>query len=105
VTLQDRSRRTGGYQRAGLYFRRINTIYKSTDGSRNFITPGRQHFDVQEGGTDFQALGGTYNVVLDLDNMTVDFDLQDEYNWDNAVFVTGTLNNRQGSLMRWRNDE
>ena len=37
--------------------------------------------------------------------MTVDFALQDEYNWDNAVFVTGTLNNRQGSLMRWKNDE
>ena len=105
VTLQDRSRRVNNYQRAGLYFRRINTIYKAPDGTRSFITPGRQHFDVQEGGSDFQALNGTYNIVLDLDNMTVDFDLQDEYNWDNAVFVTGTLNNRQGSLMRWKNDE
>jgi hypothetical protein len=105
VTLQDRSRRIGGYQRVGLYFRRINTVYKCPDGTRNFITPGRQHFDVQQGGSDFQALNGTYNVVLDLENMTVDFDLQDEYNWDNAVFVTGTLNNRQGSLMRWKNDE
>ena len=105
VTLQDRSRRTNGYQRAGVFFRRINTIYKSANTNRSFITPGRQHFDVQEGGSDFQALNGTYNIVLDLDNMTVDFDLQDEYNWDNAVFVTGTLNNRQGSLMRWKNDE
>ncbi|MBR6129872.1 MAG: dockerin type I repeat-containing protein [Bacteroidaceae bacterium] len=105
VTLQDRSRRIGGYQRAGLYFRRINTIYKSTDGTRSFITPGRHRFDVQEGGSDFQALNGTYNVVLDLDKMTVDFALQDEYNWDNAVFVTGTLNNRQGASMRWKNDE
>lgn len=105
VTLQDRSRRANNYQRAGLYFRRINTIYKAPDGTRSFITPSRQHFDVQEGGSDFQALNGTYNVVLDLDNMTVDFDQQDDYNWDNAVFVTGTLNNRQGSLMRWKNDE
>ena len=105
VTLQDRSRRSASYQRAGLYFRRINTVYKSTDGTRSFITPGRQHFDVQEGGSDFQALNGTYNIVLDLDNMTVDFDLQDDYNWPNAVFVTGTLNNRQGSTMRWKNDE
>ncbi len=105
VTLQDRSRRTNADQRAGLYFRRINTIYKSANPNRNFITPGRQHFDVQEGGSDFQALNGTYNIVLDLDAMTVDFDLQDEYMWDNAVFVTGTLNNRQGSLMRWKNDE
>lgn len=105
VTLQDRSRRINNGQRAGLFFRRINTIYKAPDGTRSFITPGRQHFDVQEGGSDFQALNGTYNIVLDLDNMTVDFDLQDEYNWDNAVFVTGTLNNRQGSLMRWKNDE
>ena len=105
VTLQDRSRRINSYQRAGVFFRRINTIYKSTDGTRSFITPGRQQFDVQEGGSDFQALNGTYNIVLDLDNMTVEFHLQDEYNWDNAVFVTGTLNNRQGSLMRWKNDE
>ena len=105
VTLQDRSRRINSYQRAGLYFRRVNTIYKSANANRSFITPGRQHFDVQEGGSDFQALNGTYNVVLDLDNMTVDFELQDDYNWDNAVFVTGTLNNRQGTLMRWKNDE
>ena len=106
VTLQDRSRRINASQRAGLFFRRINTIYKAADGTRSFITPGRQHFDVLEGGSsDFQALNGTYNIVLDLDNMTVDFELQDEYNWDNAVFVTGTLNNRQGSLMRWKNDE
>ena len=106
VTLQDRSRRINSSQRAGLYFRRINTIYRCANENRNFITPARQHFDVQEdGGSDFQALNGTYNVVLDLDNMTVDFDLQDEYNWDNAVFVTGTLNNRQGSQMRWKNDE
>ena len=105
VTLQDRSRRSNSYQRAGLYFRRINTIYRSANANRSFITPSRQHFDVQEGGSDFQALGGTYDIVLDLDNMTVDFDLQDDYKWDNAVFVTGTLNNRQGSLMRWKNDE
>ncbi|MBO4549762.1 MAG: hypothetical protein J5733_03445, partial [Bacteroidaceae bacterium] len=105
VTLQDRSRRANNYQRAGLYFRRINTVYKCANENRNFITPARQHFDVQEGGSDFQALNGTYNIVLDLDNMTVDFELQDDYNWDNAVFVTGTLNNRQGSLMRWKNDE
>ena len=105
VTLQDRSQRSNGYQRAGLFFRRINTIYKSANTNRSFITPGRQHFDLQEGGSDFQALNGTYHVVLDLDNMTVDFALQDDYRWPNAVFVTGTLNNRQGNLMRWKNDE
>lgn len=105
VTLQDRSHRANGFQRAGLFFRRINTIYKCANENRSFITPGRQHFDVREGGSDFQALNGTYNIVLDLDNMTVDFDLQDDYNWPNAVFVSGTLNNRQGSLMRWKNDE
>ena len=105
VTLQDRSQRSNGYQRAGLFFRRINTIYKSANTNRSFITPGRGHFDVQEGGSDFQALNGTYNIVLDLDAMTVDFELQDDYKWPNAVFVTGTLNNRQGSLMRWKNDE
>ena len=105
VTLQDRSQRANAYQRAGIFFRRVNTIYKSANTNRSFITPGRHSFDVQEGGSDFQALNGTYNIVLDLDKMTVDFKLQDDYNWPNAVFVTGTLNNRQGSLMRWKNDE
>lgn len=105
VTLQDRSRRTNANQRAGMYFRRINTIYRCADANRNFITPSTQHFNIAEGGADFQALNGTYNIVLDLNNMTVDFELQDDYNWANAVFVSGTLNNRQGSLMRWKNDE
>ena len=105
VTIQDRSRRANGYQRAGLFFRRINTIYRSADTNRSFITPGRHSFNVQEGGSDFQALNGTYNVELDLNKMTVDFKQVDDYNWPNAVFVTGTLNNRQGALMRWRNDE
>ncbi len=105
AVLQDRSRRTNADQRAGLYFRRINTIYKCADANRSFITPSRQHFDVQEGGSDFQALNGSYYIELDLENMTASFDLIGEYKWDNAVFVTGTLNNRQGTLMRWKNDE
>ena len=105
VTLQDRSRRTNANQRAGMYFRRINTIFRCADANRNFVTPSSQHFNIAEGGADFQALNGTYNIVLDLNNMTVDFELQDDYNWANAVFVSGTLNNRQGSLMRWKNDE
>lgn len=105
VTLQDRSRRIGGYQRAGVYFRRINTSYKAVDADRRFITPSRNQFSIQEGGSDFQALNGTYDIVLDLDAMTVEFNQKDAYNWDNAVFVTGTLNNKGGSLMRWKNDE
>ena len=105
VTLQDRSQRANGYQRAGVFFRRVNTIYRSANANRSFITPARHQFDVQEGGSDFQALNGTYTVTLDLEAMTVDFQLQDEYRWPNAVFVSGTLNNRQGNLMRWKNDE
>ncbi len=105
VTLQDRSQRANGYQRAGFFFRRVNTIYKSANPNRSFVTPARHSFDVQEGGSDFQALNGTYDVTLDLETMTVDFQLQDEYRWPNAVFVSGTLNNRQGNLMRWKNDE
>lgn len=105
VKLQDRSRRINGYQRAGFYFRRINTVYKCNDAKASFLTPSRLSFGVQEGGSDYQALNGTYDIVLDLENMTVDFDLKDEYNWDNQVYVTGTLVNRSGAVERWKNTE
>lgn len=105
VTLQDRSRRIQGYQRAGFYFRRINTIYKCNDANRNFVTPAIHTFSIQEGGTDLQALNGTYNIVLDLEAGTVDCQLQDKYNWDNQVYVTGTLTNRSGATDRWKNNE
>ena len=105
VTLQDRSRRIQGYQRAGFYFRRINTIYKCNDADRRFVTPANHFFGVQEGGSDLQALNGTYNIVLDLEAGTVDCQLQDKYNWDNQVYVTGTLTNRSGATDRWKNNE
>ncbi|MBO7067581.1 MAG: hypothetical protein J6W52_02725 [Bacteroidaceae bacterium] len=105
VTLQDRSRRIQGYQRAGFYFRRINTIYKCNEANRNFVTPANHIFGVQEGGTDLQALNGTYNIVLDVENGIVDCQLQDKYNWDNQVYVTGTLTNRSGTTDRWKNNE
>lgn len=105
VTLQDRSRRIQGYQRAGFYFRRINTIYKCNDADRRFVTPANHFFGIQEGGFDLQALNGTYNIVLDLEAGTVDCQLQDKYNWDNQVYVTGTLTNRSGATDRWKNNE
>lgn len=105
VTLQDRSRRIQGYQRSGFYFRRVNTVYKCDDANRNFVTPAHHTFGIQEGGTDLQALNGTYYIVLDLENGTVDCQLQDEYNWDNQVYVTGTLTNRSGATDRWKNTE
>lgn len=105
VTLQDRSRRIQGYQRAGFYFRRINTIYKCNDANRNFVTPANHTFGIQVGGTDLQALNGTYDIVLDLENGTVDCKLQDRYNWDNQVYVTGTLTDRSGATARWKNTE
>lgn len=105
VTLQDRSRRIQGYQRAGFYFRRINTVYKCDDANRNFVTPAIHSFGIQEGGTDLQALNGTYRIVLDLEAGTVDCQLQDKYNWDNQVYVTGTLTNRSGATDRWKNTE
>ena len=98
-------RRIQGYQRAGFYFRRINTIYKCNDANRNFVTPANHIFGIQEGGTDLQALNGTYNIVLDLENGTVDCQLQDHYNWDNQVYVTGTLTDRSGATARWKNTE
>ncbi len=105
VTLQDRSRRSQSGQRAGFYFRRVNTIYKCNDANRNFVTPANHIFGIQEGGTDLQALNGTYNIVLDLENGTVDCQLQDQYNWDNQVYVTGTLTDRSGATSRWKNTE
>lgn len=105
VTLQDRSRRANANQRAGFYFRRYQTIYKCNASGRNFVTPAQQHFGVQEGGVDYQALNGTYDITLDLENMTVDFEQTDKYNWDNQVYVTGTLKNREGIISRWQNTE
>lgn len=105
VTVQDRSRRANADQRAGLYFRRFNTVYKCGDANRNFITPEHSAFSVKEGGSDFQTLNGTFAVALDLDNMTVSFRQKDEMNWDNQVYVTGTLNNRSGAVTRWQNSE
>lgn len=106
VTLQDRSRRIKGYQRAGVFFRRVNTIYKCADPNRNFITPAETTFTMTDnGGGDFQALNGTYDVVIDFETNTVQFNQQDEYNWDNAVYVIGTLASRAGATIRWKNDE
>lgn len=105
VTLQDRSRKANSEQRAGLYFRRINTVLKCDTPNANFITPSRHTFGVAEGGTDYQATAGTYDIVLDLDSMTVDFQPKDEYKWANQVYVVGTLANRNGNVERWKNTE
>lgn len=105
VTLQDRSRMANSDQRAGLYFRRVNTVLKCDAPNGNFITPAHHTFGVQEGGTDYQALNGTYDITLDLDSMTVDFRLKDEYRWASQVYVTGTLANRNGGVERWKNTE
>ena len=105
VTLQDRSRRANSEQRAGIYFRRINEIFKCATPNANFITPAHTTFSVQQEGSDFQALNGTYDITLDLEGMTVDFCQKDEYNWDNQVYVTGTLVNRSGAIDRWKNNE
>ncbi len=105
VTLQDRSRKANSDQRAGLYFRRINTIFKCGAPNSNYITPAHHTFGVTEGGVDWQASAGTYDITLDLDEMTVDFSLKDEYKWSNQVYVTGTLANRNGGVERWKNTE
>ena len=106
VTLQDRSRRIKGQQRAGFYFRRLADIYKCSTVNRNFLTPANTHFELSaSGGADIQALNGTYDITLNLEDMTVDLKQKDKYNWDNQVFVSGTLVDKQGTTRRWSNTE
>lgn len=109
LKLQDRSNRVNSDGRAGFYFRHMNETYKSFYSSRNFVTPRNTVFaTAKNAGKDFQAVGGTLKVVLDLDLETgegkAEFEAV-EYEWSNQVYVVGTVYDKNGSQHRWQNDE
>lgn len=109
VKLQDRSNRVNADSRAGFYFRHMNETYKSFYSSRNFVTPGNTVFaTAKNAGKDFQAVGGTLKVLLDIDletgEGTAEFEAID-YKWSNQVYVAGTVYDKNGMQHRYQNDE
>lgn len=105
VKLQDRTNLPNTQNRAGVYFSRLGVRYKCPDATRRFFTPARGEMTVtSDGGNDFQALGGEFDVTLDLDNMIVDFKAVD-YPWNDDVFVVGSILDDKGEDHRWKNDE
>ena len=105
VKLQNRTNLPNAQNRAGIYFSRLTARYKSPTATARFVTPAQSEFAVTaDGGDDFQALGGEFNVTLDLENMTVDFEAV-EYPWNDDVFVVGSLLDDEGNDHRWKNDE
>lgn len=104
VTLQNRVGKANADGRAGFYISRLNQRFGCAEEGHNFVTPAKTHFRVADGGQDFQALMGTYQITFDIDALTIDLKQQDEYEYNNQVFVTGTLMDN-GSTYRWQKNE
>lgn len=94
--------------RSDLFFRSSLGLFMEADGNldndQKFITPAKNKpmpasTRREQGGIYvFQALAGTYKVLLDEDNLTVQFDCLEE-KWLPAVYVRGTLKN-----FRWKHE-
>lgn len=99
---QDRSNRSGDNWRAGIYLRKgTDLILRAADDNHYFVTPGVTEFSVtDEGGHDFQMIGGTWELTLDMDNMTTSFKPVDEPVWNNQVYMVGTIKDAN-----WANSE
>lgn len=105
-TLEMTNKRWGN--RSDLFFRSSLGLFMEADGDldndQKFITPAKNKpmpasTRREQGGIKvFQALAGTYKVVLDEDNLTVQFDCLEE-KWLPAVYVRGTLKN-----FRWKHE-
>lgn len=86
--------------RADLFFKSSLGLYMepeaSLDNDQKFITPAKNKPMAtstkreRNGIRVFQALGGTYRVLLDERNLTVQYECVDE-KWLDAVYVRGTL--------------
>ena len=93
--------------RADLFFKSSLGLYMepeaSLDNNQKFITPAKTKpmptstKRERDGIRVFQALAGTYRVLLDERNLTVQYECVDE-KWLDAVYVRGTLKN-----FRWEN--
>lgn len=104
VKVQNRANLTNSNGRAGIYFTRLESIYRCSEANRRFITPANNTFTFVEGGNDFQCIGGEFDIVLNTKTMTVEFKAVD-YNWNDRAFVVGSVIDNAGEQHRWKNDE
>ena len=104
IKVQNRTDKPNANGRAGIYFTRLESSYKCGTSSRRFFTPKNTTFPLVEGGSDFQCTGGEFDVILDTKEMTVEFKTI-EYNWNERVFVVGSVIDNAGEKHRWQNDE
>ena len=95
--------------RSDLFFKSSLGMYiqpaEDLDSDQKFITPAKTKpipvntkNDRNNGIKTFQALAGTYRVLLDNDNLTMQFECLEE-KWLDAVYVRGTLKN-----FRWKHE-
>ena len=104
VKVQNRANQANSNGRAGIYFTRLESIYRCSDANRRFITPSNNTFTFVDGGSDFQCIGGEFDIVLNTKTMTVEFKAV-EYNWNDRAFVVGSVIDNAGEQHRWQNDE
>jgi hypothetical protein len=104
VKVQNRANQANSNGRAGIYFTRLESVYRCGDANRRFITPTNNTFTFVDGGNDFQCIGGEFDIVLNTKTMTVEFKAV-EYNWNDRAFVVGSVIDNAGEQHRWQNDE
>lgn len=104
IKVQNRANQANSNGRAGIYFTRLESVYRCNDANRRFITPANNTFTFVDGGNDFQCIGGEFDIVLNTKTMTVEFKTV-EYNWNDRAFVVGSVIDNAGEQHRWQNDE
>ena len=104
IKVQNRANQANSNGRAGIYFTRLESVYRCNDANRRFITPTNNTFTFVDGGSDFQCIGGEFDIVLNTKTMTVEFKTV-EYNWNDRAFVVGSVIDNAGEQHRWQNDE
>lgn len=104
IKVQNRANQPNSTGRAGIYFTRLESTYKCSEANRRFFTPINNKLPLIEGGNDFQCIGGEFDIILDTKTMTVEFKAV-EYNWNDRVFVVGSVIDNNGEQHRWKNDE
>lgn len=102
---QNRANLANAEARAGIYFTHFCNTYRAKDANHRFVTPALADFEVvTEGGSDFQMVGGEFTVNLDLKAKTIEF-VAKEYNWNDKVYVCGSILDSNLESHRWKNDE
>lgn len=105
IKVQDRSNQPNANGRAGVYFTRLESTIKCNVGNDRFVTPKHNTFAAVAGATnDYQMIGGEFDVILDMETGTVEFQAID-YKWNDRAFVVGSVLDQNGEEHRWKNDE